>query len=563
MAKEAALVPARKRVSVGAVALALIGAVVCSVDARAQGTCPAASDIAVLPAPATPWTGTPFRILFVSEKPLQGELTLTAPDGSVAARSKARHGGPPYYWYAEAKSPAAGTWRVKLAGVGAPSGCNTLTYDIAVQAGKPPRPGAKAGSVWPIRNTWNRQTENLYSAWIEKLFDAPLDVDLSWPALHVGLRDRSRNVLFDYLGLGEDQMKMVIRPDCADLPYFLRAYFAFKLGLPYGFSRCSRGGGGKAPYCPSFVSIQGASANGSLAGAFGQYLRTLADGVHSGNGRTALADNKTDYYPVPLTQNALRPGVTYADPYGHLLVLVRRVPQTRDGAGVFLAVDGQPDGTVGRKRFWRGNFLFAKDPALGGPGFKRFRPILVGKNGTFHKLTNAEIEKNPNYGDFSLEQGKLSVEEFYDRMDDVMSPEPLDPVRAMKEAITSLDEQVRVRVTSVENGRKYQSQRQRRDQHAERRSDLRDDRRLGGFLHARARPAPVDRDGRGARLSRPRRAPAQPLRHAGGQDARAGEGRIAGRAHIRTRHAQILLQAQRRLDVDAVAQGRVRPHVGA
>ena len=37
-----------------------------------------------------------------------------------------------------------------------------------------------------------------------------------------------------------------------------------------------------------------------------------------------------------------------------------------------------------------------------------------------------------------------------------MSPSPLDPVRAMKEAITSLDEQVKARVTSVENGRKFQ-----------------------------------------------------------------------------------------------------------
>src|SRR5262249_37391091 len=47
-------------------------------------------------------------------------------------------------------------------------------------------------------------------------------------------------------------------------------------------------------------------------------------------------------------------------------------------------------------------------------------------------------------------------EDFYDRMDDVMSPEPLDPLQAMKEAITSLDEQVRARITSVENGRKWQ-----------------------------------------------------------------------------------------------------------
>jgi hypothetical protein len=38
----------------------------------------------------------------------------------------------------------------------------------------------------------------------------------------------------------------------------------------------------------------------------------------------------------------------------------------------------------------------------------------------------------------------------------VMSPDPLDPLRAMQEAITSLEEQVKARVTSVENGRKYQ-----------------------------------------------------------------------------------------------------------
>jgi len=56
-----------------------------------------------------------------------------------------------------------------------------------------------------LRDTWNRATENLYSAWIEKLFDAPLDVEPSWPALHEVLRDRSRNFLFNHWGLDEDQ----------------------------------------------------------------------------------------------------------------------------------------------------------------------------------------------------------------------------------------------------------------------------------------------------------------------------------------------------------------------
>src|SRR6202046_5743308 len=41
-------------------------------------------------------------------------------------------------------------------------------------------------------------------------------------------------------------------------------------------------------------------------------------------------------------------------------------------------------------------------------------------------------------------------------MDDVMSPEPLDPVKAMTDAVASLNEQVKTRVTSVETGRKYQ-----------------------------------------------------------------------------------------------------------
>jgi hypothetical protein len=182
----------------------------------------------------------------------------------------------------------------------------------------------------------------------------------------------------------------------------------------------------------------------------------VADGVHSGSGRTALSDDNTDYYPVPLNEATLRPGTVYVDPYGHVLVLAKRLAQSDDAAGLFLAVDAQPDGTVARKRFWRGNFLFAQDPALGGPGFKRFRPIVRDKNGALRRLTNAEIAKDPQYGDFSLDQARLSIEDFYDRMDDVMSPAPLDPLRAIKEAIAALEEQVKARVTSVENGRKFQ-----------------------------------------------------------------------------------------------------------
>src|SRR4029077_4955466 len=166
-----------------------------------------------------------------------------------------------------------------------------------------------------------------------------------------------------------------------------------------------------------------------VVASFARYLPNLANGVHSGSGRTAANDNNTDYYPVPLKQETLRPGTAYHDPYGHVLMIVRRVSQTDDTAGIILAIDGQPDGTVARKRYWRGNFLFAQDPGLGSPGFKRFRPIVLGKNGVLRRLSNDEIEKNPEYGDYSLDQSRVAVENFYDRLDDVMSPTPLDPLR--------------------------------------------------------------------------------------------------------------------------------------
>ncbi|WP_372709361.1 hypothetical protein [Hyphomicrobium sp.] len=461
---------------------------------EASDSCEATAQPAVLVSPQSPWKGTSLRVVFTVEKPFEGELSLIAPDGSVALKSRKRLGGPPYFWFAEIAKPVTGTWLATLTSDNSSAACSKITREIVVGSAAKPAAQSSDKGVWPVRQSWTRKTENLYSAWIEKLFDAPLEEAPSWAALHDVLRDQSRNVLFDHLGLAEDRKGLVIRPDCADLPYFLRAYFAFKMGLPFGYSKCSRGGGGKPPKCPQWWSIRNdeprvdngeqkvaAAKSGLISGLFGDaaatpapvrassrpaglvpgfgyYLRTtLANAVHSGGGRTAADDDKTDYYPVALKEDTLRPGTIYADPYGHVLVLVKRIAQTNDAAGVFLAVDGQPDGTVARKRFWHGNFLFAQNPALGSPGFKRFRPIVAYKNGTLRRLANAEIANDTNYGDFSLEQSKFGIEDFYDRMDDVMSPEPLDPLRAMQDVITALEEQVKTRVTSVENGRKYLS----------------------------------------------------------------------------------------------------------
>ena len=41
-----------------------------------------------------------------------------------------------------------------------------------------------------------------------------------------------------------------------------------------------------------------------------------------------------------------------------------------------VGADAQPDGTIGRRRFWRGSFLFTPDTTDVGAGFKRFRPLV-------------------------------------------------------------------------------------------------------------------------------------------------------------------------------------------
>jgi hypothetical protein len=473
----------------------------------ASDACADTAEVTVLPSPQAPWAGAPLRVMVVAEKPVNGLLSLIAPDGNVAIKSSDRHDGPPYAWFAEVATPAAGTWHARLER----DGCSPVIHDIAVAARKPEPVRNPAGSIWQVKNSWNATYEALFSAWVAKLFDGPPDQDLSWKVWYEVLRDQSRNFLFNYLGRNEDNTQTSQRPDCADFVYFLRAYFAYKMGLPFGYSNCSRGFGGRPPKCyqwfdvehpevtrpapppeqevaaaadapppppppPQTPSLMRLFGRGELppdqpAGPavqpakqpppppkrptnFSEYLRDVGDVVHTGAVRAG--DENADFYTVPLTQEALRPGTVYGDPYGHVLMLVRRVPEANGTPGVFLAVDAEPDGSITRKRFWRGNFLFVHEPALGSPGFKHFRPIMQEKGSSLRRLSTAEIAKNPQYSDFSLEQSQMAPEAFYDRMDDVMSPEPLDPQRAMIDAITSLTEQIKTRVTSVENGRKYQ-----------------------------------------------------------------------------------------------------------
>jgi hypothetical protein len=426
--------------------------------APAADGCVDGADATIWISPETPVAGAPLAIFAVAASGGAGELVTAGPDGKRATLAVARRGTAPASLSAELAAPRAG--RLRVTWMRGPSVVACRVVEILARPPRGERPAAGKG-VWESRRTWDRRLEDLYSAWIERLFDAPVDQSLDFRPLHQALRDPARNVLYGFLGLREDDPKnkaaIPATPDCADLPYFLRAYFAWKLALPVGFRDCDRGTDARPPRCSSLTTNEDVPAGHDVLAGVKAFLRQMSNHVQSGSARTALDDEDTDYYPVRLERKALRPGVVYADPYGHVMMIVRWVEQTRDHGGLLLAVDGQPDTSVGRKRFWEGTFLFTNDTKSAGPGFKSFRPLARGASGALEPVRDAAIggAGDPAHAPFSTEQGKLAPDEFYARMGKLINPAGLDPAAAYGETLDALVEQLKVRVGSVDNGEKF------------------------------------------------------------------------------------------------------------
>jgi hypothetical protein len=419
-----------------------------------EGGCSDSENAALWWSPQTPAVGRPLKIMAVGD---DGELALTEPGGAARVLTAVRREGPPTSMTADFSPARAGSHQLTWKRGGKPIACRKIAV-----AAKPAAPATAVGaSVWATAHAWDRRHENFYSAWIATLFDAPVDQSLDFRPLHQALRDPSRNFLYGYLGLAEDDAKnkaaVKATPDCADLPYFLRAYFSWKLGLPFGFRDCDRGTESRPPRCTTFYSNDDAPTGKDTLAAVKSFFRQLANRVQSGSARTSLDDDATDYYPVPLERTALRPGTIYADPYGHVMVVVKWVDQTPEKGGLLLAVDGQPDTSIGRKRFWEGTFLFNSDVKSAGPGFKAFRPLARGADGKLEPIPNAAIGRKGGGGHpaFSDDQKKMSSETFYARMGKLINPAGLDAEKAYKETLDALVEQMTVRVGSVDNGEKY------------------------------------------------------------------------------------------------------------
>jgi hypothetical protein len=408
----------------------------------AEQDCPEPAAISIWTAPLRAKIGAPLKIMAVLTDGAAEDLVAIDPDGKTIPLDAVARGGPPWSLEAGFAPESDGAYRLAVRRGGAVVACRALSVGAGSNARE-------------IPDDWNLAAEAFYSAWIEKLFDAPDEENPGFPSLEPLLRDDRRNFLHDYFGNKEDE-RLPATPDCADLPYFLRAYFAWKIGLPMAFRVCDRGAA-RPPHCGAPTIDDRFARAIQPVSVFNGLMRNIADAVHSGSARTALTAESADFYALPLARETLWPGAIYADPYGHTLMVAKWRPQTRERNGLLLAVDAQPDNSVSRKRFWEGTFLYAQVPNAG-PGFKAFRPLRRDPNGRLRILSNAALEEETETPPYSEDQRGLAPEDFYARVERLIDPQGLAPEQAYEAMLDALVEQLQTRAVAVATGENYMRQ---------------------------------------------------------------------------------------------------------
>jgi hypothetical protein len=231
--------------------------------------------------------------------------------------------------------------------------------------------------TWPAVNAWSDEFEREYSAFVARLGRGVAE-------RRCGRIDRClRNPDFNTLYDERTDRDLHLNVDCADLPYVLRAYFSFKRKLPFGYTFWVDGSPSRAGKDPRYMVgiVPGDVRNWWRHRTFRSLVRDMGSWVHSGMYRVSARREGGDFYTVSLNRQAVRPGTTFYDPNGHVLV----VTSVELDGSVFM-MDGHPDGSLTSKRF--GAAFVAGTYDLGG-GFKNFRPVrLVGNQVTIAR--NAE-----------------------------------------------------------------------------------------------------------------------------------------------------------------------------
>ncbi len=199
---------------------------------------------------------------------------------------------------------------------------------------------------------------------------------------------------------GSDGHFLDIDVDCAKLPYLLRAYYAWKNGLPFSYADGVAGSrfGRKSN---RIVSRAGMIDSGGGIDAPAA-IRRMLDSVNSAAYRTDAArdgDIPSDFYSPALAPGSIRPGTVIYDTNAHIAIVYRV-----DEAGRIHYMDAHPDFTISRSVYGP---QFGMSPAALGGGLKNWRPQQLqdaGREGGRLIGGHYALARNSQVPDFSLVQ---------------------------------------------------------------------------------------------------------------------------------------------------------------
>ena len=203
---------------------------------------------------------------------------------------------------------------------------------------------------------------------------------------------------------GSDPAALDFKADCAKWVYMLRAYYAWKNGLPFSYVNDIAGHG--ADFRFNGTSNRPVSRRDLVDHGGGlsplPILAEIHDHVSSATYRTDASQSGAvlpDFYSPKIQPGSIRPGTAIYDINGHVAIVYA---VESDGRVRYMSAD--PDLTVTRAVY---GAQFGQGPAALGGGFKNFRPLkLVGatyKDGGYiggHIVVASDSE----IPDFSLEQ---------------------------------------------------------------------------------------------------------------------------------------------------------------
>lgn len=159
--------------------------------------------------------------------------------------------------------------------------------------------------------------------------------------------------------------------DCADLPYFLRAYFAWKKGLPFSYVTAvsPRGSTRDIRYTLAGNRVSSRKDLTTGVGRATEVLSWMRGNISSAMFRLHPTEENTDLYSVAIQPKAVKPGTVIYDPNGHVAVVYK---VEKDGRVRF--IDAHPDNSLTRGTY--GQKFVRSRPGMGA-GFKNWRPVRL------------------------------------------------------------------------------------------------------------------------------------------------------------------------------------------